>query len=84
MRDAQAALGGSDTWGMALLGPASAYPHGTSQPQQIEEGQIVLMDCGCAVQDYQSDISRTFVFGESIGPAARGLGHGSEGAANRL
>ncbi len=65
MRDAQTALGGSDTWGMALFGPASAYPHGTSQPQQIEDGQIVLMDCGCAVQGYQSDISRTFVFGES-------------------
>ncbi len=64
MRDAQAALGGSDTWSMALFGPASAYPHGTNQPQQIEEGQIVLMDCGCAVQGYQSDISRTFVFGE--------------------
>jgi Xaa-Pro dipeptidase len=68
MRDAQAALGGSDTWSMALFGPASAYPHGTDQPQQIEEGQIVLMDCGCAVQGYQSDISRTFVFGE---PSAR-------------
>ncbi len=68
MRDAQAALGGGDTWSMALFGPASAYPHGTNQPQQIEEGQIVLMDCGCAVQGYQSDISRTFVFGE---PSAR-------------
>ena len=68
MRDAQAALGGSDAWSMALFGPASAYPHGTSQPQQIEMGQIVLMDCGCDVQGYQSDISRTFVFGE---PSAR-------------
>jgi Xaa-Pro dipeptidase len=68
MRDTQAALGGGDTWAMALFGPASAYPHGTNQPQQIEEGQIVLMDCGCAVEDYQSDISRTFVFGE---PSAR-------------
>lgn len=68
MRDAQAVLGGSDIWNMALFGPASAYPHGTNQPQQIEEGQIVLMDCGCAVQGYQSDISRTFVFGE---PSAR-------------
>ena len=68
MRDAQAALGGVDIWNMALFGQASAYPHGTSQPQQIEEGQIVLMDCGCAVHGYQSDISRTFVFGE---PSAR-------------
>ncbi len=64
MGDAQAALGGRDAWSMALFGPASAYPHGTSQPQQIEEGQVVLMDCGCSVHGYRSDISRTFVYGE--------------------
>jgi len=64
MRSAQAALGGSDIWNMALFGIASAYPHGTNQPQKIEEGQIVLMDCVCSVQGYRSDISRTFVFGE--------------------
>lgn len=64
MHKAQTELGGSDIWNMALFGPASAFPHGTSQPQTIEEGQIVLMDCGCSVQGYQSDISRTFVYGE--------------------
>jgi len=68
MYDAQAALGGSSIWNMALFGPASAYPHGTDQPQKIGEGQIVLMDCGCSVEGYQSDISRTFVYGE---PSAR-------------
>lgn len=65
MSDAQATLGGSGVWNMALFGPASAYPHGTSQPQEIEEGQIVLMDCGCSVHGYKSDISRTFVYGEA-------------------
>ncbi|MEM6512106.1 MAG: Xaa-Pro peptidase family protein [Pseudomonadota bacterium] len=65
MRDAQAALGGEGIWGMALFGQASAYPHGTNAPQSIREGQIVLMDCGCAVHNYRSDISRTFVFGEA-------------------
>ncbi len=64
MRDAQASLGGSGIWNMALFGPASAYPHGTSVEQEIEDGQIVLMDCGCSVHGYQSDISRTFVYGE--------------------
>ncbi|AFU98437.1 M24 family metallopeptidase [Simiduia agarivorans] len=64
MRNAQTALGGSGVWTMALFGEASAYPHGTDQPQEIKPGQIVLMDCGCAVEGYQSDISRTFVFGE--------------------
>jgi Xaa-Pro dipeptidase len=31
----------------------------------VREGEVVLMDCGCTVQGYQSDISRTFVFGEA-------------------
>lgn len=68
MKTAQTQLGGSGSWNMALFGVASAYPHGTSQPQKIEEGQIILMDCGCSVHGYQSDISRTFVYGE---PSAR-------------
>lgn len=63
MFDTQTALGGVEVWNMALFGEASAYPHGTNQPQDIKEGQIVLMDCGCTVEGYRSDISRTFVFG---------------------
>jgi len=65
MRSAQGALGGRGVWNMALLAEASAYPHGTDQPQSLSEGDIVLMDCGCNVHGYQSDISRTFVFGEA-------------------
>ncbi|MCZ6500421.1 MAG: Xaa-Pro peptidase family protein [Gammaproteobacteria bacterium] len=64
MYEAQTALGGSNVWNAALFGEASAYPHGTSQPQEIKERQIVLMDCGCTVEGYKSDISRTFVFGK--------------------
>lgn len=64
MQDTQAKLGGSDIWNMALFAQASAYPHGTKQQLNLTEGSIVLMDCGCAVHGYQSDISRTFVFGE--------------------
>ena len=65
MRSAQSQLGGSGIWGMALLAEASAYPHGTGQPQVLKEGDVVLMDCGCNVYGYQSDISRTFVFGDA-------------------
>ncbi|MFK8017875.1 MAG: M24 family metallopeptidase [Gammaproteobacteria bacterium] len=65
MNTAQRQLGGNGAWSLALFGPASAYPHGTGQTQQISEGSIVLMDCGCSVHGYQSDISRTFVFGEA-------------------
>lgn len=64
MSKAQSALGGKDIWNMALINEASAFPHGTKQQQTIEEGSIVLMDCGCSVQGYQSDISRTFVVGQ--------------------
>lgn len=64
MRSAQAALGGQGIWGMALSAEASAYPHGTDQVKPLRHGDILLMDCGCNVHGYQSDISRTFVFGE--------------------
>jgi Xaa-Pro dipeptidase len=65
MNKATIALGGSPEFSLVLLNEASAYPHGSLQPQKIREGSIVLMDCGCTVQGYQSDISRTWVFGEA-------------------
>jgi Xaa-Pro dipeptidase len=64
MNGATSQLGGRPEFALVLLGEASAYPHGTGKPQQVKEGEVVLMDCGCTVEGYQSDISRTFVFGE--------------------
>ena len=64
MDQATIALGGSPEFSLVLLNEASAYPHGSAQPQKIREGSVILMDCGCAVHGYQSDISRTWVFGE--------------------
>jgi Xaa-Pro dipeptidase len=58
------ALGGAPEFALVLLNEASAYPHGSKQAQSIRDGSIILMDCGCAVQGYQSDISRTWVFGD--------------------
>ncbi len=46
------------------VGEFSAFPHGSITPQVIREGTIVLMDGGCSVEGYQSDISRTFVLGK--------------------
>lgn len=63
MRAATAKLGGSDSWNLILLGEAAAYPHGTGKPQKVVPGEVVLMDCGCSVHGYQSDISRTGVKG---------------------
>jgi Xaa-Pro dipeptidase len=57
-------LGGAPEFSLVLLNEASAYPHGSLTPQTIHEGSTVLMDCGCAVHGYQSDISRTWVFGQ--------------------
>ncbi len=45
-------------------GPYSALPHGSIQPQTIREGAMVLIDDGCTVEGYQSDISRSFVYGK--------------------
>ncbi|MFZ0420376.1 MAG: Xaa-Pro peptidase family protein [Candidatus Sulfotelmatobacter sp.] len=42
----------------------TAYPHGSSTPQIIREGSIVMIDDGCTVEGYQSDITRTFVLGK--------------------
>jgi len=65
MDRATSALGGSPEFALVLLNEASAYPHGSVQPQAIRDGSIILMDCGCTVHGYQSDISRTWVYGEA-------------------
>jgi len=65
MNTAQQQLGGSNTWCLALFNDASAYPHGTNAKQVIREGSVVLLDSGCSVHGYQSDISRTLVFGKA-------------------
>lgn len=64
MSGAMAKRGGIPEFTLILLGEASAYPHGSGKPQEVRPGEIVLMDCGCNVQGYQSDISRTMVMGE--------------------
>jgi len=47
------------------VGPYSALPHGSATPQVIREGTILLIDGGCTVGGYQSDLSRTFVLGKA-------------------
>ncbi len=46
------------------VGQYAALPHGSTTPQVIREGSILLMDGGCKVEGYSSDISRTFVLGK--------------------
>jgi len=55
---------GSSGGVLVSFGKYTAFPHGSSTPQQLREGDVVLMDGGCSVDGYQSDITRTFVFGK--------------------
>ena len=59
---AHSRLGASGGAGVNF-GEASAYPHGSVKPQHLKKGDIVLLDGGCKVEGYNSDISRTVVFG---------------------
>ena len=47
------------------VGEYTALPHGSIQPQAIREGTIIMIDDGCTVEGYQSDITRTFVLGKA-------------------
>jgi Xaa-Pro dipeptidase len=47
------------------VGEYTALPHGSIQPQTIKEGTIIMVDDGCTVEGYQSDITRTFVLGKA-------------------
>src|SRR5437773_1274174 len=47
---------------LVLFGEASAYPHGLERQHTLKENQVVLIDGGCAVEGYASDVSRTTVF----------------------
>ena len=53
---------------MVSFGKYTAFPHGSIQPQKLKEGDFVLVDDGCTVEGYQSDITRTVIFGK---PTAR-------------
>jgi Xaa-Pro dipeptidase len=57
----QLGLGGG---GLVLFGKWAALPHGTTQPQQLAEGDVVLIDGGTSVEGYQSDVTRTGILGK--------------------
>ena len=46
------------------VGEYTALPHGSVQPQVVREGTIIMLDDGCRVEGYQSDLTRTFVLGK--------------------
>ena len=57
-------LGGTADGALVIFGKYTAFPHGSVQPQKLREGDVVLVDAGCKVEGYVSDITRTTVFGK--------------------
>jgi Xaa-Pro dipeptidase len=57
-------LGFRGSAGVIGVGPGAALPHGSVRAQTITENSLVLIDGGCAVEGYRSDITRTFVVGK--------------------
>ena len=56
------------TFSIVLFGEPTAYPHGVPYPQTLKDGDMVLIDIGATLHGYQSDITRSYVFGT---PTAR-------------
>lgn len=65
------------------FGRATAYPHGLPGEQQLTEGDVVLIDTGCTVDGYNSDITRSYVFGKPSSEQRRiwDLEHAAQAAA---
>jgi Xaa-Pro dipeptidase len=61
---AYSALGAPEAAVLASFGRYTAFPHGSTTPQKLREGDVVMVDDGCSVEGYQSDITRTVVFGK--------------------
>jgi Xaa-Pro dipeptidase len=62
--EAHRALGASgSSFCIVQYGRATAFPHGLPGEQALEEGDLVLIDTGCTVEGYHSDITRTYAFG---------------------
>ena len=64
VRAAFQALGAPGGSASVQLGKYTAFPHGSSTPQKLQPGDVVLVDGGCNIEGYQSDITRTTVFGK--------------------
>lgn len=56
---------------LVLLGPSAALPHGTKQPQKLKEGDVILIDGGCGMDGYASDVTRMGIMGKPSEKIAR-------------
>lgn len=49
---------------LVLVGPRAAMPHGHASDTPVTAGHALLLDFGCQVDGYRSDMTRTVFFGE--------------------
>jgi Xaa-Pro dipeptidase len=63
IRQAHSEMGTSGSGG-PMFGPISAFPHGSREVRNLENGDIILVDGGCSIEGYRSDVTRTIVFGK--------------------
>jgi Xaa-Pro dipeptidase len=61
---AHRALGAPGGGASVSFGQFTAFPHGSIEPQRLKEGDVIQVDGGCAIDGYQSDITRTVVYGK--------------------
>ncbi len=55
---------GAQGYGAVSFGPNAAFPHGSTMERSLKPGDVVLVDGGCRVEGFQSDVTRTVVFGK--------------------
>jgi len=54
-------LGAQHGFASVTFGVATSFPHGSSRKQILQKGDVVMLDCGCQVDGYESDITRTVI-----------------------
>lgn len=64
IREAHARLGVAGSGGPSF-GPSSSFPHGSRKRKNLENGDVILVDGGCRVEGYSSDVTRSLVFGQA-------------------
>ncbi|MBR9792196.1 MAG: aminopeptidase P family protein [Gammaproteobacteria bacterium] len=72
IHDAHKKVGASGSYFcIVLFGKATSFPHGVKDPQVLKPGDLVLIDTGCKLHGYLSDITRTYSFGGASEKQAR-------------
>ncbi|WP_113467448.1 M24 family metallopeptidase [Rhizobium cremeum] len=55
---------GGSTFCIVSFGQATSLPHGADGDQVLKSGDVVLVDTGCRIDGYHSDLTRTYMLDE--------------------